>query len=400
MKVARESGGQQIELGNGQITGYNYTNTSPTNFLAKTYNVVHSIQIRGKIPLRLLPPVVPEMDNSNTLYAWALTEYRPDNDYYRTVTVQIVRHEKTIREVNFTHAYVHAYNEQVNGMKGVLEFELVVRQKRDQLDYIQFGSVESIQQHSVREKESRVTTQKDTPKIAFWGSESQKPLSAQLKPLKNADTQKNGKDQLTWEYNKRINDQKIALAKAKKSGNSNEVADASKKIGELRTEYENTLQKQMTDAGLQGPVFIGGNLLGKDDEVLTYHDIASDEGIVETIATSKNGTVYFLKDSNYTYDVQVHKPTMTEEWHGKTAKALAGFYAGSYLTMGKAWYVILGSGGTGAVLTDNLLGSAPDSEVTKTMIYRTNKETGKIENMIIDTNGYLPIQVRYWKEYR
>ncbi|GMX62601.1 hypothetical protein Elgi_24060 [Paenibacillus elgii] len=71
LKVERESGGQPIELGDGQITAYSYANTSPADFLAKAYNVIHSIQIRGKIPLRLLPPVEPDADNSNTLYAWA-----------------------------------------------------------------------------------------------------------------------------------------------------------------------------------------------------------------------------------------------------------------------------------------------------------------------------------------
>ncbi|MFB0845264.1 hypothetical protein [Paenibacillus oleatilyticus] len=166
LKVERESGGQPIELGNGQITGYSYTNTSPSDFLAKAYNAEHSIQIRGEIPLRLLPPVEQDADNSNTLYAWALTEYRPDNDYYRTVTVQIVRHEKTIREVTFTHAYVNVYQERVNGMKGVLEFELVVRQKKDQLDSIRFDSVAiGIEEDSKKEKGSRVTILSNAPKI-------------------------------------------------------------------------------------------------------------------------------------------------------------------------------------------------------------------------------------------
>ncbi|MEC0208751.1 hypothetical protein P4H70_07285 [Paenibacillus ehimensis] len=143
LRVERESGGRLIELVNGQITGYSYLNTSPADFFAKAYNAVHSLQIWGEIPLRLLPPVEQDTDNSNTLFAWALTEYRPNNDYYRTVIVRIVRHEKTIREVKFTHAYVHKYHEQVNGLKGVLEFELVVRQRRDQLDSIQFGSNEN-----------------------------------------------------------------------------------------------------------------------------------------------------------------------------------------------------------------------------------------------------------------
>ncbi|GMX60606.1 hypothetical protein Elgi_06800 [Paenibacillus elgii] len=164
LRIERESGGQSIELSNGQITGYSYINTSPADFFAKAYNAEHSIQIRGEIPLRLLPPVEQDADNSNTLYAWALTEYRPDNDYYRSVIIQIVRHEKTIREVKFPHAYVHVYQEQVNGLKGVLEFELVVRQRRDQLDSIQFGFTEKKELSFTKEKGKPVTILSRAPK--------------------------------------------------------------------------------------------------------------------------------------------------------------------------------------------------------------------------------------------
>ncbi|WP_010503479.1 glycoside hydrolase family 19 protein [Paenibacillus elgii] len=165
LRVERKSGGVPIELGNGQITGFGYTNTSPMDFLAKADNVVHSIQIRGEIPLRLLPPVEPNADHSNTLYAWALTEYRPDNDYYRTVTVRIIRHEKTIREIEFTYAYVQVYQEQVNSMKGVLEFELVIKQRRDQLDSIRFGLVKFMKQGSPKVKKDHVTILSSTSKI-------------------------------------------------------------------------------------------------------------------------------------------------------------------------------------------------------------------------------------------
>ncbi|WP_010500079.1 hypothetical protein [Paenibacillus elgii] len=206
LKVERESGGQSIELGNGQITGYSYTNTSPADFLAKAYNTEHSIQIRGEIPLRLLPPVEKDADNSNTLYTWALTEYRPDNDYYRSVTVQIMRHEKTIREVKFTHAYVHVYQERVNGLKGVLEFELVVRQKRDQLDSIQFGTVESIKQDLTKSKEKRAVTlsgiskiepfiYKDTSKEGTMNVLNLNPLMKETSPLNYSGAIRDGNEE-------------------------------------------------------------------------------------------------------------------------------------------------------------------------------------------------------------
>ncbi|WP_010501201.1 hypothetical protein [Paenibacillus elgii] len=173
LRVERESGGQPIELGDGQITGYSYINTSPADFFAKAYNAEHSIQIRGEIPLRLLPPVEQDADNSNTLYAWALTEYRPDNDYYRSVTVRIVRHEKTIREVKFTDAYVHVYQEQVNGLKGVLEFELVVRQRRDHLDSIRIlFPINSLKENKAKQSTNLVKIASNTTlkNVQFLGA--------------------------------------------------------------------------------------------------------------------------------------------------------------------------------------------------------------------------------------
>ncbi|MFB6367802.1 DUF3238 domain-containing protein [Paenibacillus elgii] len=184
LRVERESGHPPIELGDGKITGYSYINTSPADFFAKAYNAEHSIQIRGEIPLRLLPPVEKDADNSNTLYAWSLTEYRPDNGYYRTVTVRIVRHEKIIREIVFTHAYVHVYQEQVNGLKGVLEFELVVRQKKDQLDNIRFGLVEA-QPNVVENKGKRVTAAAHAPKIENWESNNRSKSKLFLYPVDN-----------------------------------------------------------------------------------------------------------------------------------------------------------------------------------------------------------------------
>nr|WP_231116760.1 hypothetical protein [Paenibacillus polymyxa] len=36
---------------------------------------------------------------------------------------------------------------------------------------------------------------------------------------------------------------------------------------------------------------------------------------------------------------------------------------------------------------------------TRTMIYRTNKETGHVENMIIVTKGENKMKYRYWEDY-
>ena len=64
----------------------------------------------------------------------------------------------------FTYAYVHGYNEQANGLKGTLEFELILRQKRDQLDSIRCSSGESTIQDLTNKKEKPVSL------LAYSGS--------------------------------------------------------------------------------------------------------------------------------------------------------------------------------------------------------------------------------------
>ncbi|WP_256873631.1 hypothetical protein [Paenibacillus kribbensis] len=50
-----------------------------------------------------------------------------------------MRNENTIREITFTHAYVEKYQEQMDTSKEILEFELVLKQKEDQLGKIQYS---------------------------------------------------------------------------------------------------------------------------------------------------------------------------------------------------------------------------------------------------------------------
>ncbi|WP_430493585.1 hypothetical protein [Paenibacillus ottowii] len=51
------------------------------------------------------------------------------------------------------------------------------------------------------------------------------------------------------------------------------------------------------------------------------------------------------------------------------------------------------------MVSDKVLFSVPDEGETRTMIYRTNKETGHVENMIIVTKGENEMKYRYWEDY-
>ncbi|MGG4215999.1 hypothetical protein, partial [Paenibacillus alvei] len=159
LRIERKSGGEPIEFVKGEITGFTYKNNSSINLSAKSTNLAHSLHIRSKIPLHSLPSVIDKADNSNMLYTWANTEYKPDSeDYYRKCNIQIVRNENTIRDITFTHAYVVKYQEQIDTSKEILEFELVLKQKEDQLRKIQYSP--QLESKETREKDQSDVSQK------------------------------------------------------------------------------------------------------------------------------------------------------------------------------------------------------------------------------------------------
>ncbi|MFK4302329.1 MULTISPECIES: hypothetical protein [unclassified Paenibacillus] len=64
----------------------------------------------------------------------------------------------TIRDITFTHAYVDKYQEQIDTSKEILEFELVLKQKEDQLGKIQYSP--QLEPKETREKDQSDVSQK------------------------------------------------------------------------------------------------------------------------------------------------------------------------------------------------------------------------------------------------
>ncbi|MCF2717748.1 hypothetical protein [Paenibacillus sp. 203] len=170
LRIERKSGGEPIEFVKGEIIGFTYKNNSSINLSAKSPNLTHSLHIRSKIPLHSLPSVINNADKSNMLYTWANTEYKPDSeDYYRKCNIQIVRNENTIRDITFTHAYVDEYQELIDTSKEILEFELVLKQKEDQLGKIQYSP-------QLKPKETREKDQSDVSQKVLEGAYSKNML--------------------------------------------------------------------------------------------------------------------------------------------------------------------------------------------------------------------------------
>ncbi|KQO18105.1 hypothetical protein [Paenibacillus sp. Leaf72] len=137
LKIESESKRTPIALTNGQISEFSFKHKTPTDSWAKSTEASHTLYIRGKAPLRLFPSVAANSNNSDMLYTWALSNAGIDEDYYRKCTILIIRNEQTIRKVIFPHAFVHCYTEQIDGREGTIRFELVLGQKRDQLDKVE-----------------------------------------------------------------------------------------------------------------------------------------------------------------------------------------------------------------------------------------------------------------------
>lgn len=106
--------------------------------------------------------------------------------------------------------------------------------------------------------------------------------------------------------------------------------------------------------------------------------------------------------SKYTYWFQEHKATFFESALGNSAKTASSIglgYLTSVITSGAYQFVQYGASFGVALGTDVFMPPAPSPGEVRTMIYRTDKETGTIENMIIVTHGQTNIEYRYWQVY-
>jgi hypothetical protein len=197
--------------------------------------------------------------------------------------------------------------------------------------------------------------------------------------------------------NKQLNDLKITWAAENANGNIQARDAAAAEAAKLRADFLK-LAEGMSDLATQG-------LLLASDSVLAYHDIVADDGQSMTIAVNSKGTVFYEADFlHYDYYEQVHVESKAERTMGTLAKAAAGYYLG-YLIGNKVApnipAVNHGAGVAGSWATDNYLPGVPDVGDTKTMIYRTNRDTGKIQHMVIDTNSYNLLKWKYfWETYK
>lgn len=183
------------------------------------------------------------------------------------------------------------------------------------------------------------------------------------------------------------------LKQAEELGDKNLMQEAHDKMNIISLKYSDEVER--TD-------YLGGGgttKMTRDSVVVNY---PLQEGKDKTmISVDRKGNVvsYEQDESKYTYWEQKHTTGAFENFMGSAAKTATSYGVGLLLTRGSKPWVQHASGVGCAFFLDKYIPPVPDVGETRTMIYRTNIETGKIENMVIVTNGQKDIQYRYWKEY-
>jgi hypothetical protein len=195
----------------------------------------------------------------------------------------------------------------------------------------------------------------------------------------------------------------------------NAEAIGDKQVMQKIHDQMNVLQLQYEDSVTRTDYNTGETSKITSDSLVAVTELTGKDGSKTDISIDKKGNVvsYEQNTDKYDYWVQKHTQSAGEHALGKTAQTVTGYGIGLILSRG-AGVSGAGSGiGSGAasgwgehvvgigggMLSDKVLFSVPDEGETRTMIYRTNKETGHIENMIIVTKGENEMEYRYWEDY-
>ncbi|WP_226001431.1 WXG100 family type VII secretion target [Paenibacillus sp. BJ-4] len=223
---------------------------------------------------------------------------------------------------------------------------------------------------------------------------------AAAKPPKNLDEWEQADTDKYHQYEKLLKD-------AEAIGDKQVMQKIHDQMNVLRLQYEDSVTRTDYNTGETSRI--------TSDSLVAVTELTGKDGTKTDISIDKKGNVvsYEQNTDKYDYWVQTHTQSAGEHALGKTAQTATGYGIGLILSRGTG---VGGAGsgvGSGAVsgwgehvvgiggglISDKVLFSVPDEGETRTMIYRTNKDTGHIENMIIVTKGENEMEYRYWEDY-
>ncbi|MDQ0658467.1 WXG100 family type VII secretion target [Paenibacillus sp. W2I17] len=184
------------------------------------------------------------------------------------------------------------------------------------------------------------------------------------------------------------------LKKAKEMGDEELAQQIQASMNIIRLQYEDVIYQ--TDPNTGKTVKI------TEDSIVGTYQVKSDKGETTSISLDKQGNVVdYTKDTEkYKYSEQTHTTSQGEHLFGKVAQTATAYGIGLLLTSKTGSAFTEHATGLGSSLVaDKFLFSVPEEGETRTMIYRTNKETGKMENMIVVTRGDNEIEYTPWRDY-
>ncbi|WP_340015776.1 WXG100 family type VII secretion target [Paenibacillus sp. FSL K6-1318] len=184
------------------------------------------------------------------------------------------------------------------------------------------------------------------------------------------------------------------LKKAKEVGDEELAQQIQASMNIIRLQYEDVIYQ--TDPNTGKTVKI------TEDSIVGTYQVKSDKGETTTISLDKQGNVVdYSKDTEkYKYSEQTHTTSQGEHLFGKVAQTATAYGIGLLLTSKTGSAFTEHATGLGSsFVADKFLFSVPEEGETRTMIYRTNKDTGKMENMIVVTRGDNDIEYTPWRDY-
>ncbi|MUT65695.1 hypothetical protein GOM71_07095 [Paenibacillus sp. NEAU-GSW1] len=200
-----------------------------------------------------------------------------------------------------------------------------------------------------------------------------------------------GVDPELWRVNGLINEQKLKWIAANAVNDKDGMKAANAEAVRLREE----------NSHLDG-------LLTSDDPYQTVHYVENSNGSKATeVRITKDGHVLYEKDPNYDYYVESHRTTHSDKAQAVAGRIIWDGAVGYTSTRALKWAgvdknkktiditVAAGGGIIGNYIVD-VLTSSPSVGEERHIIWRTNKKTGEISNLVVVTDGRKVIEDRFW----
>lgn len=203
-----------------------------------------------------------------------------------------------------------------------------------------------------------------------------------------------------------INLEKLRLEYAEYMNDTDELNIAKENLRQLREEY----------AHLPG-------LITDEENAHFFVPIELEDGNTMHIRIDENGQIYYKADPKYEWYEQIHEQSRFEHMQGRAARFASIFLltrrASSLAnTSGQTSNYVGFGGGLSSEMIDSLINEyrysenasqplktltqfyyVPEVGEVRAMIYRTDRETGKVENFILVIKNGEVQEVRNWREY-